>query len=446
MIDYFSNEAEQAVLGSLLMHNDSVDRIADLKPEHFYRHEHQTIFQEIRKQILGGKRADVVTVGTMLRDKIVDVMPYLVSMEHTVSSSAGISRHAKIIVSNAVKRDLVALGNEITDIAASNPDSAVCVDLVSARVELLSQQKTQKDPRRLSDMLANYVEVIEKRMSGNFKPIATGFADLDKKIGGGLERGTLTVAAGRPAMGKTAFGLGITRNVAEWGSSLFFSMEMSETQVNDRNVSAMGKIPLSFLRDPDSDSVQNWDRLTHAFQKAQDLNLFIDDQTGLNLIQIRAKSRKIKRTHGLDLIVVDQLSFITGAISDKSWEASGEYTRGLIHIAKELDIAVVLLCQLNRECEKRTDKRPQISDLAQSGSIEQDASNVIMLYRDEVYNPDSYDKGIAEINVVKQRQGSPGMVGLAYIADQTRFENLSRDWQPDRQESKSTKRGLAQHI
>jgi replicative DNA helicase len=441
-----SIEAEQSVIGALLMNNDAIDRIGDLLPEHFYRFEHQQIFSEIRAQISAGKQADVITVGIALGEKVPDAIAYLNAMSNSTPSSAGITRYAAIVINESVMRSLAALSNEIGEIIEANKESAVCVDLVAAKLEKLAQKRTQSEPRRLSDMLSNYVETIEKRMNGGIKPIATGYSDLDRKLGGGLERGTLCVIAGRPAMGKTALGLGIARNVSTWGSSLFLSMEMSETQVNDRNVGALGKIPMSFLRDPDckTDGIDYWPNLTAAFKKAQEMNLFIDDQTGLNMIQIRAKARKVKRTHGLDLIVVDQLSFITGALSDKSWESTGEYTRALIQIAKELDVAVILLCQLNRECEKRADKRPLMADLAQSGSIEQDASNVILLYRDEVYNPETREKGIAEINIVKQRQGSPGVIGLVYIGDQTRFEDLSRPWERSEPVQQRSKKGLAE--
>jgi replicative DNA helicase len=280
----------------------------------------------------------------------------------------------------------------------------------------------------MADMLGNYVDTIQNRLDGKIKPIATGFTDLDRRLDGGLERGTLTVVAARPGMGKTAMGLCLARNVSVWGCSLFLSMEMSKDQVNDRNIAALGHLPIAWL-------------MTAAFAKAQELNIYIDDETGLNMIDIRNKSRSVKRKAGLDLLVIDQLSFITGGESDKSWEVVGEYTRSLLRLAKELDIAVVLLCQLNRKCEERNNKRPQLSDLAVSGSIEQDAANVIFLYRDEIYNPDSKEKGVCEVITAKQRQGEPGIVGLTYIGNQTRFEDKV-NWMPQEYEEKSKARGF----
>lgn len=425
--------AEQSVLGALLIDNDAIDRINDLEASHFYNFENRTIFQEICKQIISGRRVDVITVFDELKDKIEECLVYLNQIANSVPSSANISRYAEIIVDSAIKRSLAAISNEIDEIIATGQKSGVCVDLVASKVDALAQRKTMQEPRKLNDMLGNYVQVVEDRMAGKIKPIPTGYSDLDDKLNGGLDRGTLTVVAGRPAMGKTAFGLGIARNVSYDLSSLFLSMEMPADQVCDRNIAALGKLPISWLRKPSDKSSEDkihWDSMTAAFAKAAELNLWIDDQTSLNMLAIRNKARQVKRKNGLDLLVIDQLSFITGAQSEKSWEAVGEYTRGLLQLAKELNIAIILLCQLNRDCEKRPNKRPQMSDLAMSGSIEQDASVILFPYRDEVYNPDTPDKGVCEVIIGKQRQGSPGHVGLAYFGDQTRFDNLARGWIP----------------
>ena len=244
-------------------------------------------------------------------------------------------------------------------------------------------------------------------------------------------------------MGKTAFGLALCRNVASWGAAGFLSMEMPLQQVNDRNIAALGKIPVSWLRKPDESSQDNWSKLTRAYQLASELEFYIDDETSLNMLDIRNKARQIKRKNGLDILVIDQLSFITGGSKEKKgYELIGEYTRGLIALAKQMNCAVILLCQLNRDCESRPDRRPRLSDLAMSGSIEQDASNVIFLYRDEIYHPDTIDKGMCEVNCVKQRQGEPGTVPLIYIADQTRFEDYSRPWQPPAMKQSAKSRGL----
>lgn len=435
--------AEQSVIGALLRDNEALYRIADLTAEHFYRHEHKTIFAEICKQIGQGKQCDVISVYEVLQTKISDCLVYLNQILQSVGSSANIGRYAEIVIDRSIKRSVAAIGSEMQDMQNAPEPAEVLVDRAASRLEALAQKKSKQEPQRMADMLGNYVDVIQSRMDGKIKPIQTGFADLDRRLDGGLERGTLTVVAARPGMGKTAMGLCLARNVSTWGTSLFLSMEMSRDQVNDRNIAALGHVPIAWLRRPLDDTPENklrWDNMTAAFAKAQDLNLYIDDQTALNMVDIRSKARSVKRKQGLDLIVVDQLSFITGGESDKSWEAVGEHTRGLLRLAKELDVAIVLLCQLNRKCEERNNKRPMLSDLAVSGSIEQDAANVLFLYRDEVYNPDSRDKGVCEVITAKQRQGEPGIVGLTYIGNQTRFED-KLGWKPSEYEEAKPRRG-----
>jgi replicative DNA helicase len=429
-----STAAEQSLIGCVLIDNDSIDRVGDLQPAHFYSREHQLVFSEMRRQITAGKTCDVITVYEALHAQVADCLPYLNACATSIGSSAAINRYADIVIDRALKREIGKVGGEMMELQASAERACVIVDRIAARLEGLAYAQTDQDPELLADSLLSYVDLLQARMDGRIKPIQTGYADLDRQLGGGVDRGTLTVAAGRPAMGKTALGLGIARNVAEWGTSLFLSMEMPKASVTDRNISALGKIPLGWLRRPQDNTdaeKAHWANVTHAFERAHELNLFVDDQTGLSLLKIRAKARLVKRKKGLDAIIIDQLSFITGSASDKLHEAVGEYTRGLLALAKELNVAVVLLCQLNRELEKRPNKRPQMSDLALSGSIEQDAENILFLYRDEIYNPDSRDKGLAEIITAKQRQGEPGTVGLAYIGEQTRFEDLAQPWSPE---------------
>jgi replicative DNA helicase len=435
-----STAAEQSVIGCVLIDNGSIDRIGDLQPSHFYSREHQLVFAEMRRQISAGKTCDVITVYEALHAQVADCLPYLNACATSVGSTASISRYADTVIDRALKREIGKVGGEMMELQASAEPAGVIVDRIAARLEELAHAQTDQEPELLADSLASYVELLQARMDGKIKPIQTGYADLDKQLGGGVDRGTLSIVAGRPAMGKTALGLGLARNVAEWGTSLFLSMEMPKASVNDRNISALGKVPLGWLRNPQDKTPEEkarWNNVTHAFKRAQELNLFVDDQTGLSLLKIRAKARSVKRRKGLDAIVIDQLSFITGSDSDKLHEAVGEYTRGLLALAKELNVAVILLCQLNRDLEKRPNKRPQMSDLALSGSIEQDAENIIFLYRDEIYNPDSRDKGIAEIITAKQRQGQPGTVGLAYIGDQTRFEDLAYAWAPEQHQAKA---------
>lgn len=428
-----SIQAEQSVLGGLIVNNEAIYRCVDLEARHFYRQDHQIIFAEIQRQIAAGKRVDAVTIFEKLGDSVEDCFRYCVQMQSSAVSAVNIGRHAAIVRDKADKRALAAIAIEAQELAASHNDAAFCVDLVAGKLQALTERKTLMEPRLIGETMVDYLTMIENRLAGLHKPIPTGYAHFDELMGGGLERGTLTVVAGRPGMGKTAFGLGIARNVAIDGlSSAILSMEMSAAQVNDRNMSAIGKIPLGWLRSPkDTPNDQTfWNSLSYAAGKAQSLKMWIDEQAGMNMIELRAKVRKIKRKSGLDLLVIDQLSFIQGGDGDQEWQRIGQYTRAIIEVAKSLDIAVVLLAQLNRKCEERTNKRPIMSDLAQSGSIEQDASNIVFLYRDVVYNENTPEPELAEIISMKQRQGVPGTIGMRYNGTHTVFEDLPYRWQP----------------
>lgn len=442
MIELFNIQAEQDVLGALLRDNDAIDRIPELDAAHFMRGDHRAMFTEIAKQLAAGKRVDAVT----LADKVgAESLPYLASLHASAASAAKIEYHARIVVDKATKRALQALSVDLAADAESGKDTAECIADAAAKLDDLATRRATKDPRRIDETLGEYMTLLQDRMEGKIRPIPTGYKHVDEMLDGGLERGTLTVIAGRPGTGKTAAGLGICRNTARDHSALFLSMEMSTNQVNDRNISALAQVDMSWLRRPGEtrDDTARWEAITAATINSRNLNLFIDDQTGLSIPDIRAKARKIKRTHGLDVLCIDQLSFITGAKSEKLHEAMGEYTRGLIALGKELDAAVILLAQLNRECEKRADKRPIMSDLGVSGYIEQDAANIIFLYRDELWNPETEDKGICEWISVKQRQGNPGVVGLQYIGAQTRFENPAFRWfrRPAAAKPATTRRG-----
>jgi len=443
----YAIEAEQSVLGALLIDNNALDRIGDLAPEHFYDPDHRLIFHEIRTQITAGEPADVISILTVLRTRVEDCAAYLNKLAMSAPSPANIRRHSDIVIDRSTKRFVALLGKEMMEAVNSVEPVDEILDRFASKIESLVHRNTQHAPQRMSEMLSNHMDIIQARMDGTIKPVQTGFRELDACLDGGLERGTLTIVAGRPSMGKTAFGLGIARNVAELGTSLFLSMEMSKNQVIDRIISALGNLPLSWLKHP-TDDPKMWARMTRAEMRLQDMNLFTDDQTALNLLAIRSKARAIKRKYGLDLLVIDQLSFITGSSEENRAYAIGEYTRGLIQVAKELDIAVVLLCQLNRNLENRTDKRPIMADLAMSGSIEQDAANIIFLYRDVLYNPTTLDKDVCEVLVAKQRQGEPGTVGLTYIGEETRFANLPYPWKRKKEVSPPvSKRGFeADHM
>lgn len=426
----FSIDAEQAVLGALLADPESIERCSFLEGAHFYRHDHRIIFEEIARQFSLNRTPDPITVAERLGEKIEGGLQYLIQLRASEASGARVRTHADIVVEHAKRRQLLALSDELAAAVYGGAEVREIADTVVGKVEALVRSRLMQEPQRMSAMMDAYVQTLQDRQTGLIRPVSTGLEELDAILGGGLEVGTLTVIAGRPSMGKTALGLGLAAHASEDDTGLFLSMEMERQQVLDRRVSAMAAIPMPWLRRPDLDETQ-WTNLTRAIQMTEGLDLYIDDQTALNMMAIRAKARKVRRAAGrLRLLVVDQLSFITGSKLERRTEQVGEYTRGMVALGKELGCAVVLLCQLSRKCEERPNKRPILSDLADSGAIEQDAATIIFAYRDEVYHEDSPDKGTAELIVAKQRQGKIGTARVAYIGEQTKFANLHKGWVP----------------
>jgi replicative DNA helicase len=426
-------EAEQFVIGALLRNNDAVDRIGDLRTEHFAIAENRAIFAQMVWMIGKGEAADVLTVSDALKAKGSESgdLFYLNALLNNSASTANIGRYALMIREAAIKRGLVELGHEAVAAAEESAfDSAVLVDQISSKLEKLAQARVKQEPVRAADELYQHIELLENRRTGSApKGISTGFPDVDAKLNGGPRRGQLIVLAARPKMGKTAFALNIACNMARDYAVLVQSMEMPKSELHDRNLASQGKIPLPHVIDTALMNNSEWDNLTAAVVKINDMKLYLDDQGGCTLMDIRMKAKQVKRRAGLDVLVIDYLQLMNGEGDNRNAQIES-ITRGLKALAKELDIAVILLSQLNRELERRPNKRPIPSDLRDSGSIEQDADVVIFLYRDEVYNPDSMDKGICEVDIALNRQGSNGRVALTYFGEQTRFESLTRSWQP----------------
>jgi len=441
-----SLEAEQSVIGALLRDNDAVDRIGDLRAEHFFLSDHATIFRELMRHLAAGNSCDVISLGDALHGKVGDCQRYLNSMAQSTPSAANIARYAAIVRDKAMKRGLIKFGREVAEMAAGSPEeSTVLVDRVSSDLEKLAQAQIKIEPVRAGDELRSHVEEIERRMSGAVRAISTGFPDVDAKLSGGVRRGELIVLAARPKMGKTGFALNVACNAAAEHSVLVLSMEMPKAQLHDRNIASQGHIPLPHLLQPNQMTDEDWPRLTDATMKLRDLHLYLDDQGGLRLIDVRMKAKGVKRKCGLDLLVIDYLQLMEGDGDNRNSQIEG-ITRGLKALAKELDIGIILLSQLNRKLEERPNKRPIPADLRDSGAIEQDADAVLFLYRDDVYNPDSPDKGICEVDVALCRQGAPGRVALAYIGEQTRFETLAQGWKPAPPPERRRSRGLADHL
>lgn len=428
-----AREQEQSVIGALLISNDAIDRIGDLRAEHFWDGTHRAIFETIVKMITSNKAADVVTVFDRLQaeGKQGADFAYLHSLNANTPSAANIGRYAAVVRDRAIKRGMVGLARDMEDLVGTSPEeSGALVDKFSSRLEELGRATIQSEPVRAADDLVHFVDSFDDRYHGTIvTALPTGYVDLDRKLNGGLRRGTLVVLAARPKMGKTALALNVANNLAVDCCVLICSMEMPKSQIHERNVASLGRIPLDHVLNPKDLQDDEWPGFTAACAKINDLNLYLDDRGGLTLMQVRAKAKQVKRRAGLDVMVIDYLQLMEGDGVNRNAQIES-ITRGLKTLAKELDIAIILLSQLNRDLEKRPNKRPQPSDLRDSGSIEQDADAVIFLYRDEVYNPDSMDKGVCEVDISLNRQGASGRVALAYIGEQTRFENLARSWHP----------------
>lgn len=445
-IEQFSLEAEQSVIGALMMDNDSIDRMGDLKTEHFYRGDHRVIFAEILNQIVSGKPCDLISLLGPLSEKVQDCASYLNQMQQSTPSSANIARYAGIVRDRAIKRALMSFGADVADEAAvSQEDSANILDRATSKLESLAESRIVEDAVRASDEMYGHIEELERRREGKGeKAIATGYPDLDKRLSGGLRRGGLYIVAARPKMGKTAFALNVTNNVAVDHTALIISLEMPKSEIHDRNIASIGHIPLDRVMQPAEMKDEDWCGLTRAVQKINDLNLYLIDKGVSRLMDVKMKAKQVKRKHGLDVLVIDYLQLMEGDGDNRNSQIE-QITRGLKSLAKDLGIAIVLLSQLNRDLEKRPNKRPQPSDLRDSGAIEQDADVVIFLYRDEVYNLDSLDKGTCEVNVALCRQGAPGLVALTYIGEQTRFENHLK-WIPPQHKPEAFRRGFNKDI
>ncbi|AST33900.2 MULTISPECIES: replicative DNA helicase [Ralstonia solanacearum species complex] len=436
-----SIEAEQSVLGGLLLDNAAWDRIADFINEFdFYRYDHRLIFHNIGKLISQAKPADVITVYEQLqaagKAEEVGGLAYLNALAQNTPSAANIRRYAEIVRDRGVLRQLVTIADEISA-GAFNPqgrDVRQLLDEAESKVFAIAEEgaRGQKGFLEIQPLLTQVVERIDElyhRDSQNdITGVPTGFVDLDRMTSG-MQGGDLIIVAGRPSMGKTAFSLNIGEHVAvEQGLPVaVFSMEMAGTQLAMRMLGSVGRLDQHRLRTGrllDED----WPRLTHAIQKMNDAQLFIDETPALNPMELRARSRRLARQCGqLGLIIIDYLQLMSGSGSGGENRATeiSEISRSLKGLAKELNCPVIALSQLNRSLEQRPNKRPVMSDLRESGAIEQDADVILFIYRDQVYNPDSQDKGTAEIIIGKQRNGPIGTVRLTFLGEYTKFDNFT---------------------
>ncbi|MDR2852828.1 MAG: replicative DNA helicase [Burkholderiaceae bacterium] len=435
-----SPEAESSVLGGLLLDNGAWDRVADLLVDgDFYRHEHKLIYAAVGTLINASKPADVITVYEQLQNQgkaeEVGGLAYLNALAQYVPSAGNIRRYGEIVRERAILRKLISASDAIATTAFNPQGKPVALILDEAEQKIFGigeegsrmKQGFQSMDHLVVQLLDRVTEMADN--PNDITGVPTGFIDMDRMTSG-LQAGELVVLAARPSMGKTALAVNIAEHVAlnEGLPVAVFSMEMGAAQLAVRIVGSIGRIDQSRLRTGKLTD-EEWPRLTEAIERLRSISLHIDDTPGLTTSELRANARRLARQCGqLGLIVVDYLQLM-GVSSDMSDEnratAVGEISRGLKALAKELKCPVLALSQLSRGVESRTDKRPLMSDLRESGAIEQDADVVVFIYRDDYYNKDSKEPGVAEIIISKQRNGPTGTLKLAFLKPLTKFENLA---------------------
>jgi replicative DNA helicase len=432
-----SIEAEQSVLGGLMLVGEAWDQVADrLVEEDFYRREHRLIFRAIGQLAGAGQPCDAVTLGEWFErhgeTANVGGVAYLAELANNTPSAANIAAYADIVRDKSVLRKLIEAGTQIAG-DGFNPEGRGTPEILETAeqrvfkiAEAGARGRKQVVPVRQS--VKEAIQLLSERYAnrGQLIGLTTGFKDLDD-LTAGMQRQDLVIVAGRPSMGKTAFALNIAEAVAMRAKQpvLIFSMEMSASQLAFRLISSLGRINQKDLRSGDL-AEEEWPRVSQAASLLSESKIFIDDTPALSPGDLRSRARRMMREHGLGLIVIDylQLMQVPGNKENRATEIS-EISRNLKAMAKELDVPVIALSQLNRALEQRNDKRPVMSDLRESGAIEQDADLILFIYRDEVYNKESSHKGIAEIIIGKQRNGPIDTVKLTFLGQYTKFENYA---------------------
>ena len=436
-----SIEAEQSILGGLLLDNQAWDRMGDLVTDgDFYRDEHRRIFRQIRNLLEKARPADVVTVAEALdaagEGEQTGGLAYLGELAANTPSAANIRRYAEIVRERSILRRLVATADEIAA-DALNPlgrDAEILLDEAESKIFAIAESGAghREGFVHINPLLTEVVERIQELHDRDnptdITGVPTGYVDLDQKTSG-FQAGDLIIVAGCPSMGKTAFALNIAEHVAvETGLPVgVFSMEMGGTQLAMRMLTSIGRLDSQRVRTGRLND-DEWSRLSFALGKLHEAPIYIDESGGLSPANLRARARRLARQHGgkLGLLVIDYIQLMSSNRQgeNRATEVS-EISRSIKALAKELQVPIVALSQLSRKVEERNDKRPMMSDLRESGAIEQDADVILMMYREEYYKPDTQEKGIAEVIIGKQRNGPTGTVRLAFLGEYTRFENLA---------------------
>ncbi len=430
-----SVEAEQSVIGSMLMDQDAISiAMETLLPDDFYGRQYGVLFEGIIEVYDSGKPVDLVTLQEKLREKNVpseiSSMEFIRDLVTIVPTSANIKHYANIVAEKSTLRKLIKLNEEIANNCYLGTENLETIlEDTEKRVFQLVQKRTVGDFVPIRQVVLNAMDKIEmlSKTHGAVTGIPTGFLDLDYKTAG-MQPSDLVLIAARPSMGKTAFVLNIAQEVAfkQHKSVAIFSLEMSKEQLVNRLFSLESRVNSQSIRTgnlTDSD----WEKLIETAGEIGNSNLIIDDTPGIGVAELRSKCRKFKMEHDLSMIIIDYLQLMTGkGKGDSRQQEISEISRSLKSIARELNVPVLALSQLSRAVEQRPEHRPMLSDLRESGAIEQDADVVMFIYRDDYYNKDSESKGIAEIIIAKQRNGAIGTVELAWLPDYTKFANLEK--------------------
>lgn len=428
-------QAEESLLGAMLLSRDAItSAVEHCKAADFYRPAHGHIFEAVCALYAQGEPADPVTVADELRRsdllETAGGLGELIALQANTPAIANASRYAKIVEEHALLRRLIAVASEIAEMGYSVPgDVAATLDQAESMVFQVAEHRVTDSLKPLRELLAaslDHLEALYER-GDTITGVPTGYVDLDERLSG-LQASALVIVGARPSMGKTSFALGLAAHAAieKQLPVLFFSLEMNHLELTQRLLCAEARVDSSRVRNGRLHE-SDWPKIVHAIGKLGEAPLFIDDNPNLTVMEIRAKARRLKSREGLGLVVVDYLQLMSGrdAAENRQVEVS-EISRGLKILARELSVPVVALSQLSRNLEARADKRPVLADLRESGSLEQDADVVLFIYRDEVYNKDSQDKGSAEIIIAKHRNGPTGVSQLAFLDHYTRFANMAR--------------------
>ncbi len=425
-------DAEESILGGILLDPDALGRVADLLScDAFYINAHKQIYKAALALHSQGKPTDLMSVTTWLYDhELLDKVggqSKLAQLVDRTVSAVNIDRYALLVTDKYLRRQLIQVGNEIVQLGyETSTELDTILDRVEQKVFSLTQTSPKLGLTPISETLIQTFQEIETRHDGVALPgLPSNFYDLDAMTGG-FQRSDLIIVAGRPSMGKTSFAMGIARNIAEKLPVAIFSLEMSKEQLVQRLLASEAGIESNYLR-TGRISQNQWEPLSHALGTLSELPIYIDDTPNQTVMQMRSQARRLQAEQGsqLGLILIDYLQLMEGNGSENRVQELSRITRSLKGLARELGVPVIALSQLSRGVEARTNKRPMMSDLRESGSIEQDSDLIIMLYRDEYYSPDTPDRGIAEIIITKHRNGPTGVVKLLFDPQFTRFRNLA---------------------